>query len=97
MRTWRNCVESARDQLSGPDPDGKYCGYCRWWSWPGETCSYGAADRYADYVRAFDPACVHYAPARGCATCKHYLSGGQCASGLEMECRDGGFEAWEAK
>lgn len=99
MRTWKNAVETAQEALQRTDElqTDHVCGYCRWWSWPGETCFYGAASRYADYVRAFDPACAHYATARGCITCRHYLDGGQCASSLEQECRDGGFEAWEGR
>ena len=28
-----------------------------------------------------------------CDTCRHYLGGGNCNLSMEMECRDGGFEA----
>ena len=31
-----------------------------------------------------------------CQTCRHYLGDGQCAVSMEMECADGGHEAWEA-
>lgn len=37
------------------------------------------------------------AEAPTCDTCRHHLGGGQCTRSLERECRDGGFEAWEAK
>ena len=40
---------------------------------------------------------VHEAGLAGCETCGHYLGDGNCAVGLEMECRDGGFEAWKAR
>ena len=95
MRTWKNMLESAIDALGGEIDSS--CGFCRWWSWPGETCFNGASPFYADCVKAFDRACRYYTPARGCMTCRHYLEGGQCAISLEQECRDGGFEAWEAK
>lgn len=32
-----------------------------------------------------------------CATCAHYLEGGCCAAGHELECMDEGYEAWKAK
>ncbi len=32
-----------------------------------------------------------------CETCRYYLGGGQCAVSLEQECKDGNYEAWEAK
>lgn len=31
-----------------------------------------------------------------CPTCRHSLGGGCCRIGLERECGDGQFEAWEA-
>ena len=34
---------------------------------------------------------------RCCDTCRYYLGGGQCTVSLEQECKDGGYEAWEAK
>lgn len=30
-----------------------------------------------------------------CDSCREYLGGGSCNLSMEMECRDGGFEAWE--
>ena len=33
---------------------------------------------------------------KSCETCRHYLGGGNCNLSMEMECRDGGFEGWEA-
>lgn len=32
-----------------------------------------------------------------CETCRHYLGDGHCNVNLELECRDGGHEAWEPK
>lgn len=73
------------------------CGHCRYWSWPGETCFNGASARYADYVPADCVGCRLFTAARGCGTCRHDLGGGHCRISLEMECRDGGFEAWEER
>lgn len=33
---------------------------------------------------------------RSCETCRHYLGDGHCGVNLELECKDGGYEAWEA-
>lgn len=32
-----------------------------------------------------------------CEGCRHDLGGGACEINLEAECREGGFEVWEAR
>ena len=45
------------------------------------------------------PACALQGEGKalGCETCRHHLGAGVCAVSLEMECRDGNYEAWEEK
>ena len=45
------------------------------------------------------PACAIQGEGKalGCETCRHHLGAGVCAVSLEMECRDGNYEAWEEK
>lgn len=69
----------------------RVCGYCRWMAWPDEYCT-----QHHTEVHHRAGACDLYQPTRVCATCRHYLGGGQCGVSIEEECRDGGFEAWES-